>query len=97
MRVLIGRRSPDYEQFHPPLEIATRQEDSPAAGDALDADVGAEPHYSPIEAAAGVRLLEPHHVADGERNRFRIHHRPDPAAYCIAALRVLPTTSAREY
>ena len=65
--------------------------------DTLDADVGAEPHDDPIEAAAGVRFLEPHHVADGKRNRFRIHHRARPAVRWHSRDAKVPATSAREY
>jgi hypothetical protein len=56
--------------FQPAFQLPARQEDSTPATLAPQADIGAQTDDRPIKAPAGVRFLEPHHIADGKRNRL---------------------------
>jgi hypothetical protein len=57
-----------------PFELPARQEHSPAATLARQPNVGAKANDAPVASPARMRLLEPHHVANGKRNWLRAHH-----------------------
>ena len=52
-----------HERFDAFLEFASREQDSAGTGCALETDVGAQPHDVPFVTATGMRLAEPHHIA----------------------------------
>jgi hypothetical protein len=54
------------ELLQTPLERRALEEEAPVAGEASQADIGAEAGDLPVCTAAGVGLLQPHHVAEGE-------------------------------
>ncbi len=58
--VLLSSRN---KGFHSALKDATFEKDTALTLEAFDANVGAEPDYLPLIAAAGVLLLEANHVA----------------------------------
>ena len=69
-RFLLRRREFCFDPF---FQFRTRDEDTPPASIALEADIGAEPYHCPLITAAGVRLAELELIADG---KFEDRRRP---------------------
>src|ERR1041384_7485430 len=60
----IWRLHAAHERLEPSFRVLARQHDSVVAGDAAEANVGANPHHGPVEPSARVRLAQANHVAD---------------------------------
>ena len=53
-----------HERFDAFLEFPARKKDSAGTGCALETDVGAQPYNVPLVAATGMRLAQPHYIAE---------------------------------
>ena len=68
-----GGVSTAHERFDAFLELAAREQDSAGTGGALETDVGAQPYDVPLVAATGMRLAQPHHIAEANLDAHAKH------------------------
>src|SRR3990172_1054865 len=66
---------PGQERLDALFKHTSRQEDAPAAGEAADADIGAEAVHPPVIAATGVRFPE----TDGVAQAYLHYHGSSPS------------------